>query len=262
MYCPNCGFYNKINMGVCLNCKLPLEKINSDETISLLDSDIELKMDSIEENIYSYDNKFLIVADIKGVKINYGFCNTIQEAVQRTSFRHAQAYPLFHPLALVREPALPPGGVLDFRCGHRRRGEPARAGDAAAALVQSQTMRAGRRRASDAAHHPFQGKEHRLSRRRRLRSRHIGIKPRPRQRAVRGDRARLPLQERDRVADQVLAKEVLSQHAHLPRRRAQDRGRAGAARQPHRRLPALRRQRTLGGRAWITVRKERKTIMM
>lgn len=83
MYCPNCGFYNKINMGVCLNCKLPLEKINSDETISLLDSDIELKMDSIEENIYSYDNKFLIVADIKGVKINYGFCNTIQEAVQR-----------------------------------------------------------------------------------------------------------------------------------------------------------------------------------
>ena len=82
MYCPNCGFNNKVNVGVCINCKFPLDN-SYQEKISILDSNINQEMNFIEDNIYGYDGKFIIVAEIKGFKINYGYCNTINEAIQR-----------------------------------------------------------------------------------------------------------------------------------------------------------------------------------
>lgn len=82
MYCPNCGFNNKVNVGICINCKLPLYDVQPEE-VSILDSDIEQKMEFVEDNIYSYNEEFVIVADIKGFKINYGYSNTINEAIQR-----------------------------------------------------------------------------------------------------------------------------------------------------------------------------------
>ena len=102
MYCPNCGFNNKVNVGICINCKLPLNDVQPDK-VSILDSDIEQKMEFVEDNIYFYNGEFVIVADIKGFKINYGYSNTINEAIQRRDKLVDDGWPIPKGLLDVEE---------------------------------------------------------------------------------------------------------------------------------------------------------------